>query len=138
MTDFDDLLEKALRRKRVYYQPSLGNPRSFGAQRVYFIDGGNGLVKIGVSVDVKARLAQLQATSPVQLKLIGVIPGNDGVERMIHAQFAKYRKHGEWFTCISQVRALLEHVKRRTPVNLALDLVEPRAPRRQRATNGKA
>ncbi|MEV4441331.1 GIY-YIG nuclease family protein [Streptomyces sp. NPDC049577] len=54
-------------------------------------------VKIGVSNDPRARLADLQVGSPVPLLLLWKTPGGQGLESALHAYFAPYRTHGEWF-----------------------------------------
>jgi len=54
-------------------------------------------VKIGVARDVDARVAELQTGSPVPLHLIWKTRGGGVLERDLHARFAPYRIHGEWF-----------------------------------------
>lgn len=61
------------------------------------VDPG-GLVKIGVSVNPHARLAQIQLMSPVRLEVLATIPcGGYDMETRLHQRFAKDRSHGEWF-----------------------------------------
>ncbi len=67
-------------------------------RRVYLI--GSPLarpVKIGVSDDPAARLADLQVGSPVPLLILWQTPGGQRLESALHAYFAPYRLHGEWF-----------------------------------------
>lgn len=66
---------------------------------VYFIQGdGGGLIKIGVSSDVEARLRQHQAGCPVILRRIGLIVDANALEEArLHERFAHLREHGEWF-----------------------------------------
>lgn len=64
---------------------------------VYFIQDSNGFIKIGVSVDPKNRLADLQVSHPYKLTLLGTIPGGIKEERSIHTLFAECRVGGEWF-----------------------------------------
>ncbi len=61
----------------------------------YFIRASTtGLIKIGESIDPINRLTELAATSPeASLELLAV----GGNERNLHAEFAAYRVHGEWF-----------------------------------------
>lgn len=49
------------------------------------------LIKIGWSRSVKIRMASVQG------KVIGAIPGERDVEKIIHAQFDHLREEGEWF-----------------------------------------
>lgn len=67
---------------------------------VYFIQslGPGSPIKIGVTKDPRARLAQLQTASPYPLSLIGVIPKSGRrVEADLHRRFGEYRITGEWF-----------------------------------------
>jgi hypothetical protein len=68
---------------------------------VYFVQGTNGgPIKIGESADVRGRLRDLQACSPVLLRLLGVVVDLDdrrAEEQGWHARFASTRLHGEWF-----------------------------------------
>jgi len=64
----------------------------------YFIQSGlRGLIKIGCAVDVDARRASLQSGSAERLYVLAVMPGGASVEYQLHARFAEYRIHGEWF-----------------------------------------
>lgn len=67
---------------------------------IYFIQAeGVGHIKIGFtdSEDAGVRLATLQTGSPVQLRLIGTIPGTVEDEKNLHRRFASECVHGEWF-----------------------------------------
>lgn len=66
---------------------------------VYFIQGA-GLTKIGTSLNVSSRLAELRVGSPVPLDVAWVTPGGPALEAALHARFAAHRRHGEWF-CLS-------------------------------------
>jgi hypothetical protein len=66
---------------------------------VYFIQiDGEGAIKIGVSNNPLSRLETLQTGSHQRMTLLGILPGGYDVESQIHAQFAKSRIRGEWFT----------------------------------------
>lgn len=70
----------------------------FGLTHVYFIqEGAHGPIKIGFSVDPRARLAALQTCNPRELRLIGLRPGSKEDERALHDRFAAQRVRGEWF-----------------------------------------
>lgn len=65
---------------------------------VYIIEAvGSGRCKIGVTNDVPTRIKGLQTGSPFPLRVLAVIEGGEDLEKFIHKQFAKFRKHGEWF-----------------------------------------
>lgn len=76
---------------------------------IYFVQGvDGGPVKIGVSQNAAHRLKDLQAHSPVKLRLLGVAPGTIFEERKVHERLAAHRLHGEWFADCAEVHAELE------------------------------
>lgn len=66
---------------------------------VYFIRASSGPIKIGSSLDPRARLRALQIGSPVRLRLMAVVPCSPAqVQEMeLHRRFGALRSHGEWF-----------------------------------------
>jgi len=68
---------------------------------VYLIRADNGLVKIGITHDVDARLRALEIASPLGLELIYVITAEferaNQVERRLHTLYEAKRVRGEWF-----------------------------------------
>jgi hypothetical protein len=69
-----------------------------GGSRVYVVSAtGSRLVKIGVTTNLKVRLAALQQTSPSELVVLWHTSGGLNLERAIHQRFWKKRLHGEWF-----------------------------------------
>jgi hypothetical protein len=76
---------------------------------VYFIQGADGgPIKIGWATRPAVRMAQMQAHSPVDLRLLHTEPGNGREERELHARFAAARKHGEWFWPADELLAFIE------------------------------
>lgn len=67
-----------------------------GAHWVYFIANGD-TVKIGVAYNVRKRLTDLQISSPVRLRLIGLLRSDRFREGDVHARFQGLRIRGEWF-----------------------------------------
>jgi hypothetical protein len=68
------------------------------ADGVYFVYAeALGLMKIGVSANIKRRLRQIQTTCPARLTVFQVCEGCAGVEHEFHLAFAHLRSHGEWF-----------------------------------------
>jgi hypothetical protein len=65
---------------------------------LYLIRSGDH-VKIGISRNIKARLADLQVGNPVPLAIIATFAFADAgpVERAVHERFADARVRGEWF-----------------------------------------
>lgn len=96
---FGPILRRALAR----------DPREHTDSFVYFIaHAGTGRVKIGITGDPFRRLRQIQTHSPVALKIVGVLPNLEGLEREIHAHLSQTRLHGEWFDPSQELRDIIE------------------------------
>lgn len=65
---------------------------------LYVIQAGE-FVKIGISRNVQARLAELQTGNPLPLAILDAFEFADAeqVERALHQRFANARVQGEWF-----------------------------------------
>lgn len=55
------------------------------------------MVKIGFTTDLDRRMREIQSTSPLRIDCLGTAPGGRELEAALHRQFARARKHGEWF-----------------------------------------
>lgn len=66
---------------------------------------GTGMIKIGKSADVDARVRQLQTACPVALRVVAVWTGD--IERQLHERFSSERRHGEWFALTEEAIALV-------------------------------
>lgn len=77
---------------------------------IYFIEGRHtGLIKVGFTEhDPKVRLRDLQTGSPDTLSLIGVVDGDQKLERELHDSFVLFWHHGEWFEPCYEIRTYLE------------------------------
>lgn len=91
---------------------------------LYFIQGRDGgPIKIGMTSALGARLASLQAASPLTLVVLAIIPsapsGQTGYREIdLHELFAGHRLHGEWFVPAPE---LLDFIAANAiPVNLEL------------------
>ncbi|WP_181008286.1 integrase arm-type DNA-binding domain-containing protein [Sphingomonas montanisoli] len=73
-------------------------PETEGTPNVYFVRQASGLIKIGVTRNLPARLAQLQLGGDRPLELMGVLSGGFATEGMLHRLFAESAVGGEWFT----------------------------------------
>lgn len=87
-----------------------------GSRRsIYFIQGEvTGLIKIGLAIDVRARLKDLQQGSPDRLSILGVMLCHQrgALERELHRRFDDCRAHGEWFEPRPALLAFIaEHAK---------------------------
>lgn len=65
-------------------------------------------VKIGVSMHPEKRVRQLQAGSPVTLKILARGPGGYVAEAGWHARFDRFRQHNEWFRLTPRMIAHIE------------------------------
>src|ERR1051325_9826576 len=95
---------------------------------IYFIQSGEGgPIKIGISDDPDLRLRRLQTASCEQLKLLGVVPGDEAMERAYHARLAAHRIRGEWFTATDEVLSCIP--EKPSPVPLTFDEAKERLQR---------
>jgi hypothetical protein len=84
---------------------------------VYFIEADmpGSPVKIGwTNRRPEERLIDLRVGTPVALHLLGVIPGDEHLEAMLHRHFADHHVRGEWFSLtredVEKLLALAEGV----------------------------
>jgi len=83
--------------------------------RIYFVQPTTGgPIKIGFSEDVARRLRDLQAMSPVKLRVISSFAGTIFDEKRIHEELKQFRAHGEWFHDVSEVREVID--RETTPI----------------------
>lgn len=108
-----DLLEKALHKeislRKAEHLATHGDARKY----VYFIQakGQPSPIKIGCSYDPDRRLRELQKHCPVELVLIGLIPGDQDKEAELHRRFKHLRSHGEWFHAFDDLVDFIEASK---------------------------
>lgn len=75
--------------------------------KIYFIRSRN-LVKIGyTAADPKQRLLKLQIGSGERLTLLGVVEGDQVIEKQMHWRFKKQHSHGEWFFLQGALRSYI-------------------------------
>jgi hypothetical protein len=73
---------------------------------IYVIKGDHNLVKIGVTTNPSARLAQLRTGSayPIDFAYIGCTPGNGfDIESAAHQMLDRQRLNGEWFDVVPEM-----------------------------------
>lgn len=86
---------------------------------VYFIqEGFEGAIKIGSTTNLRKRFETLQTANSSLLHILGVIPGGQREERLLHHRFTPYRKRGEWYHPTPE---LLGYIRCRTSVELEED-----------------
>lgn len=92
--------------------PSLPDLDLKTSEYVYFVESDSPfkLIKIGRTESLRNRLMGLQASSPVQLRLIAAIRAPAGTENLFHAIFADARAHGEWFLPTAEVLELAQQL----------------------------
>jgi hypothetical protein len=75
---------------------------------IYFIQGAD-LVKIGYTHEpIEKKLREVQAFSPVELRLVALLDGGRLEEAELHKRFAKARRHSEWFILTDGVCEFVE------------------------------
>lgn len=82
-----------------------------GHSWVYFIRcPANGLIKVGFTdhPDPWIRIELVAGASPVPVEVLGVVPGGRYLEKNLHAAFAPYWHHNEWF---EPAPALVDFIK---------------------------
>lgn len=94
--------------------PAARAPRVRGGF-VYFITDGEA-VKIGISVSVSHRLADLQPSHPRPLRVIASFPGSRADERAAHRHFAHLRIHGEWFHLSQEITDFIAELEAGRPL----------------------
>jgi hypothetical protein len=66
--------------------------------KVYFLQAGNGPIKIGYSGNPLKRLKLLQNLIPMRLRILATQPGGREEEARLHRKFDDLRlEYGEWF-----------------------------------------
>lgn len=86
------------RKRQLSYAPRRTRRPSHLYLVMAIVAGAPHLIKIGIAFDVELRVAQLQSSSPVQLKLIGWVNcGGRWLENALHRMLVNRRSHGEWF-----------------------------------------
>lgn len=97
------------RRTRARYARAL---KALGATNCVYVVRLERWVKIGTSMSLRGRLAELQNACPLPLRLIVAFPGSYGTERALHRRFQSQRTKGEWFEYRDEVRAWVEALLR--------------------------
>lgn len=105
---------------------------------VYFVEAGEGgPIKIGVAIDVAARVKDLQSANPTPLRLIVSIPGGYEEEGRLHRRFADERLNSEWFRGDGEVRALALSLLHASPDERTGTAEKEMAPRRREPKRAK-
>lgn len=91
--------------------------RAAAPKFVYFIQSQapTGPIKIGYANNVQSRLSALQVSTHEELTLLGIVKGDEAVERKYHARFRAYRVSGEWFRCEGRLAEFAAKLRKRKP-----------------------
>ncbi|HTJ28449.1 MAG TPA: GIY-YIG nuclease family protein [Candidatus Limnocylindria bacterium] len=76
---------------------------------------GAGRVKIGISLQVKARMDTFRVGCPVPLELRWLFPGWRQLELALHNELADHRAFGEWFALNDVVTRVLDREQTKAP-----------------------
>lgn len=81
---------------------------------VYFFAAHQvGMVKIGMTKNLKTRFRDIQALSPCQLEVVATISASGcaiDLERKFHEKYQAHRKHGEWFIFADEIKADVQQI----------------------------
>lgn len=80
---------------------------------VYFVQDGDGNIKIGASRQAEKRLRFLQTAHGKKLVMLGVIDGGRQRELALHEKFESSKISGEWFRPTDEILSFInEHVRK--------------------------
>lgn len=97
-SELEDAEEAARAKKHEDEAPLRAHAREVFGTYVYFIEcGPRGPIKIGHAAHPGQRLAGLQGSNPIPLRIVRLLYGGRERERILHKKFAKTRLNGEWF-----------------------------------------
>ena len=84
-----------------------------GERFIYFALSSN-MVKIGFSDDPARRIRALQTGNPIQIELLGSVPGTAKEERILQNRLKSYWAYGEWFAYVGEVKIIIDHLLNNT------------------------
>lgn len=64
---------------------------------IYFIQANLGPIKIGVTGNLKARIASMNIDNHCDLTVLASVAGDQPTEQMIHRALFRHKSKGEWF-----------------------------------------
>lgn len=82
--------------------------RKVALQFVYFLEC-DGKIKIGVTRNLKQRMASLKTAASSKIELIAAVEGGADVERALHRKLQPHRLEGEWFRDCAEVRVAIQN-----------------------------
>jgi len=76
---------------------------------VYFVSDGDA-IKIGKANNPRSRLGGLQTSHYKPLRILGLMPGDETLERHLHGKFRKHHIRGEWFRDCHDIRKFIRDI----------------------------
>lgn len=67
-------------------------------QMTYLIEAPGLGLKVGLALNPEKRIRDLSTGSPVELRLLGTIPGGRAIESLIHEAMADRKLRAEWYS----------------------------------------
>jgi hypothetical protein len=103
------------------------------SKQIYFAASG-GRIKIGIASNVMSRLKDVGAHLAEPLELLGSIPGDYELEKIVHGRLHEHRLRGEWFRDCAETRHFIADVLTRSHADVVLPRLSPvEKVRRQRS-----
>jgi len=65
-------------------------------------------VKVGIAKEPCKRILAIQSSSPVDLSLLGYLPGNESLEKRLHRFLEEHHERGEWFRYNREVHEYID------------------------------
>lgn len=79
-----------------------------------------GLVKIGITLDIAQRHKAIRASSPIPIEVLGFVESDHRLEKAIHAGLAEHREHGEWFRRTPEVVEVVRMIREKRAMELEI------------------
>lgn len=84
---------------------------------IYFaLECRSGSVKIGVTENLKRRLAAIRTNSPHEIVLLAQIPGDERLETYVHDSLSACHIRGEWYRFTPEMFSIIETLRAGAPV----------------------
>ena len=95
------------------------------ARVVYLIRSGQGLVKIGWTSSLSARLSHFRNNTSDAICLLASVPGGPELEEYLHSKFQHLRVRGEWFEPAEELLTFADELRRRGTAILPAGACDP-------------
>ncbi len=79
-------------------------------RRIYFIQSGDGPIKIGFSTNIELRLSAIRNWHPYKLTILKLLDGDYEDEHAIHKKFKHVKLTGEWYNPSEDLLKFIQEV----------------------------